>query len=67
MKLFYNLFDDWKDYFVFIPDVLLLKMSMSFDCYNLKTNKTVQLKSSSVYSDLSSFEPISEWDGLYFM
>ena len=40
---------------------------MSFDCYNLKTNKTVQLKSSSVYNDLSSFGPMSEWDELYFM
>ena len=95
MKLFYDLFDDWKKcnetcnllktrklnipegiserLFCFhtgciiIKKVYKIKISMSFDCYNLKTNKTVQLKSSSVYNDLSSFGPMSEWDELYFM
>lgn len=39
----------------------------SFDCYNYKTKKTIQVKSTSVKGDLTSFGPKSEWNELYFL
>lgn len=39
----------------------------SFDCYNPKTYKTIQIKSASIGKDLTSFGPKSTWDELYFM
>ena len=39
----------------------------SFDCYNLKTNKRIQIKATSVDNDLASFGPKSQWDELYFL
>lgn len=39
----------------------------SFDCYNPKTKKTVQLKATSSINELSSFGPKSVWEELYFM
>lgn len=39
----------------------------SFDCYNPKTKKTIQIKATSVIDDLTSFGPKSVWDELYFM
>lgn len=39
----------------------------SFDVYDLEKNKKIQLKSTSVYEDLTSFGPESEWDDLYFL
>lgn len=52
---------------IIIKDTKKIKSSTSFDCYNPLTSKTVQLKCSSVYKDLSSFGPKSEWEELYFM
>jgi len=39
----------------------------SFDAYNPKTNKRIQIKASSIESDLTSFGPNSVWDELYFL
>ncbi|MGL6298047.1 MAG: Bsp6I family type II restriction endonuclease [Methanobacteriaceae archaeon] len=39
----------------------------SFDCYNHKTEKTIQVKSAGAKNELTSFGPTSEWDELYFM
>lgn len=39
----------------------------SFDCYNLKEKKRIQVKACSVLPDLTSFGPKSEWDEIYFM
>jgi len=38
----------------------------SYDCYNLKTNKRIQVKACSVLPDLTSFGPRSVWDEIYF-
>jgi len=39
----------------------------SFDVYNLKTQKRIQVKACSVLPDLTSFGPDSVWDQLYFV
>lgn len=38
----------------------------SFDCFDLTRNKMIQIKSSSVEFDLTTFGPKSIWDELYF-
>lgn len=56
---------------LFFPDyirvVKLKKGKCSFDCINTKTGERVQIKATSVKSDLTSFGPRSEWDTLYFL
>ena len=42
------------------------KVNTSWDCYNFDTNKRVQVKATSVFEDLTSFGPRSEWDTLIF-
>ena len=39
----------------------------SFDVYNLKTKKRIQVKACSILPDLTSFGPKSIWDEIYFM
>jgi len=39
----------------------------SFDCFDLKSNKRIQVKACSVIPDLTSFGPRSKWDELYFL
>jgi hypothetical protein len=39
----------------------------SFDCFNLKDNKRIQVKACSVNADLTSFGPKSVWDEIYFV
>ena len=41
--------------------------SASFDCFDLRNEKTVQGKACSVKDDLTSFGPKSKWDILYFL
>ncbi len=56
---------------LFFPDcfrvVSLKGMKCSFDCINCKTGSRIQIKASSVASDLTSFGPRSEWDELFFL
>ena len=56
---------------LFFPDcfrvVRLKGMKCSFDCINIKTGSRIQIKASSVASDLTSFGPKSEWDELFFL
>jgi len=56
---------------LFFPDcfrvVSLKGMKCSFDCINVKTGSRIQIKASSVVSDLTSFGPRSEWDELFFL
>jgi len=47
--------------------VSLKGMKCSFDCINIKTGSRIQIKASSVSSDLTSFGPRSEWDELFFL
>ncbi|MFH1376208.1 MAG: Bsp6I family type II restriction endonuclease [Candidatus Woesearchaeota archaeon] len=47
--------------------VKLKGMKCSFDCINIKTGSRIQIKASSVASDLTSFGPRSEWDELFFL
>jgi len=54
----------FKDY---VRVVKLKKGKCSYDCINTKTGEKVQIKASSVSSDLTSFGPRSEWDSLYFL
>ena len=39
----------------------------SWDCYDLNSNKRIQVKACGVLPDLTSFGPTSEWDEIYFM
>jgi len=39
----------------------------SFDCFDMKTNKRIQVKACSVIPDLTSFGPKSVWDQIYFV
>lgn len=39
----------------------------SFDCYNPKTHKRIQIKAASSKNELTSFGPDSIWDEIYFM
>jgi hypothetical protein len=43
-----------------------IRGNLSFDAYNLKTKKRVQIKACSILPDLTSFGPRSQWDELYF-
>ena len=56
---------------IFFPEyvrvVKLAKGKCSYDCINVNTGKRVQIKASSVSSDLTSFGPKSEWDELFFL
>ena len=56
---------------IFTPNcfrvVSLKGMKCSFDCINIKTGSRIQIKASSIASDLTSFGPRSEWDELFFM
>lgn len=56
---------------LFFPDCMrivnLKGMKCSFDCINIKTGSRIQIKASSVASDLTSFGPRSEWDELFFL
>ena len=38
----------------------------SFDCISKKTGEKVQIKAASIYPDLSTFGPKSEYDRLFF-
>jgi hypothetical protein len=50
------------------PRVLSVKgTSGSFDNYDIKNHKRIQVKATSVKTDLSSFGPKSKWDVLYFL
>tara|TARA_Y100000034_G_C6890385_1_gene409455 strand:+ start:1117 stop:1665 length:549 start_codon:yes stop_codon:yes gene_type:complete len=42
-------------------------MKSSFDAVNTKTGDRIQIKATSVGSDLTSFGPKSEWDKLFFL
>ncbi len=42
-------------------------VNTSFDVYDIKNRKRIQVKACSVQSDLTSFGPASVWDELYFM
>ena len=50
-----------------VRTVGLKKGKCSFDCINTKTGSRIQIKASSVASDLTSFGPRSEWDELFFL
>ena len=56
---------------LFYPDcsriVKLKGMKCSFDAINTKTGSRIQVKATSVASDLTSFGPRSEWDELFFL
>ena len=56
---------------IFFPNcvrvVKLKKGKCSYDCINTKTGKTIQIKATSIDSDLTSFGPRSEYDELYFL
>lgn len=56
---------------IFFPEcvrvVKLAKGKCSYDVVNTKTGKRIQIKASSVESDLTSFGPRSEWDELFFL
>lgn len=56
---------------LFFPEcvrvVELAKGKCSYDVVNTRTGKRIQIKGSSVVSDLSSFGPKSEWDELFFL
>lgn len=56
---------------IFFPDcvriVKLARGKCSFDSINCKTGKRIQIKATSINSDLTSFGPKSEWDELYFL
>lgn len=41
--------------------------SSSFDCFDLVSQKAIQVKGSSVEDDLTSFGPKSKWDTFYFL
>jgi len=47
--------------------VKLKKGKCSFDAINIKTGSRIQIKATSVKSDLTSFGPRSEWDELFFL
>jgi len=47
--------------------VSLKGMKCSFDCINCKTGSRIQIKATSIASDLTSFGPKSEWDELFLL
>jgi len=50
-----------------VRTVGLKKGKCSFDAINTKTGSRIQIKATSVESDLTSFGPRSEWDELFFL
>ena len=50
-----------------VRTVGLKKGKCSFVCINTQTGSRIQIKATSVKSDLTSFGPRSEWDELYFL
>jgi len=56
---------------IFFPScvrvVKLAQGKCSFDVINTKTGSRIQIKATSITSDLTSFGPRSEWDELYFL
>ncbi len=55
---------------LFFPTVRVVKLAKgkcSYDCISTETGKRIQIKASSMKSDLTSFGPRSEWDELYFL
>ncbi|MDE4079000.1 Bsp6I family type II restriction endonuclease [Methanosphaera sp. Vir-13MRS] len=58
--IFCKLFDCWRTNNIDINH-------SSFDCYNPKTNKRIQIKAASSKNELTSFGPKSVWDELYYM
>ena len=56
---------------LFFPDCMrvvgLKGMKCSFDCINIKTGSRIQIKATSITSDLTTFGPRSEWDELFFL
>jgi hypothetical protein len=56
---------------LFFPDcvrvVSLKKGKCSYDVLSTKTGSRIQIKASSIASDLTSFGPRSEWDELFFL
>jgi hypothetical protein len=56
---------------LFFPECVrtvgLKKGKCSFDCINAKTGSRIQIKATSIASDLTSFGPKSEWDELFFL
>jgi len=50
------------------PRVLQVRGSSgSFDCYNPKTHRRLQIKATTIENDLTSFGPDSVWDDLFFL
>ena len=50
------------------PRVLEVRGSSgSFDCYNPKTRRRLQIKATTIEKDLTSFGPDSVWDELFFL
>ena len=47
--------------------VKLKKGKCSYDCINTRNGSKIQIKASSVGSDLTSFGPKSEWNELFFL
>ena len=56
---------------LFFPECVrtvgLKKGKCSFDCINTKTGSRIQIKTTSIGKDLSTFGPRSEWDELFFL
>jgi len=55
---------------LFFPAIRVVKLAKgkcSYDCINTSNGKRIQIKASSIESDLTSFGPKSEWDELYFL
>jgi hypothetical protein len=45
----------------------IAKANSSFDCFDVKRSKRIQVKACSVTYDLTSFGPDSVWDEIYFI
>jgi hypothetical protein len=51
----------------YVRVVSLKKGKCSYDVLNTKTGSRIQVKATSIGSDLTSFGPRSEWDELFFL
>lgn len=60
--IFCAFFDCWRT-----NNTTGLGSHSSFDCYNPKTQKRIQIKAASAKGELTSFGPDSVWDEIYFM
>ena len=60
--IFCAFFDCWRT-----NNTAGLAEHTSFDCYNPKTEKRIQIKAASAFNELTSFGPDSVWDEIYFM